>query len=454
MVLQLGYAAVTSRLLTAEAFGNYAVALAAVGLIGMVGGSSLELAAARRAEESTHQDRALLSAAALAGTAALLVTVVISGPWAALWDAPGSAQVTKILSLMLPFVALQGVFAGILRRKGSTASLAMTTALMQTLAMAVGLIAVLVLRDGWTLAVSPVAASLLTTLALAWRLPGEMRQPTLPGPQSIPDLNFSAKAAALNLMRYASRSLAVWSIGRFAGTTALGAYNRAATLTTVPLDSIQRSFTYALYPELRVGGPVHRSRNALNDVMLLVSAAAVIIGGTGFFLAPVVVTLLLGPGWGQAAMLAGPTLLLGVVPMVSAPLGTALEAQGRFRPTVLSWACSVPAIAVGVLMTYRLSSPLPAVLGLVFAGFISIPLLTIPLWRQGLLAPKTLLLNLRGLLVIQICFSAVLLAVHQVMGNDMAGALAMGLVLTGEAALLFVIRKRVPAFRVLQSRLD
>lgn len=453
MVLQLGYAAITSRLLTPDAFGSYAVALAAVGLTGMVGGSSLELAAARRSEESAHLDRALMAAAGIVGTAALVITVLVSEPWAVLWHSPGSAPVTKVLALSLPFAALQGVFAGILRRKGFSASLAVTTAIMQSLALAVGLAAVLIIEDAWTLAVSPVAASAFAALALALRMPGGWRQPALPGSASIPDLTFSVKAAALNLMRYASRSFGVWSIGRFAGTDALGAFNRAATLTTVPLDSIQRSFTYALYPEMRSGGPVHRSPTALNDVLLLVAASAVLLAGTGFFLAPVLVNVLLGPGWEQAALLAGPAVLLGVVPMVSAPLGTALEAQGRFRPTVISWAVSVPAIGLGALLTYELTSPLPAVIGLVIAGLISIPVLSVPLWRQGLLDPANVLLGLRSLLVIQAVFSTLLFAVHTAVGNALVGALVMGLVVAVEAALLWLGRERVPAFTVLRSRL-
>ena len=54
MGVQLGYAAITSRLLPPSAFGAYAVALSGVGFIGMLGGSSLGQAAARRDHDSVH----------------------------------------------------------------------------------------------------------------------------------------------------------------------------------------------------------------------------------------------------------------------------------------------------------------------------------------------------------------------------------------------------------------
>src|SRR6476619_5402537 len=70
MAIQLGYAAVTSRLMGPSAFGAYAVALSGIGLLGMVGGSSLGVSAARSSDDSESVDRSLVTTAALTGSVA------------------------------------------------------------------------------------------------------------------------------------------------------------------------------------------------------------------------------------------------------------------------------------------------------------------------------------------------------------------------------------------------
>src|SRR5690348_5765249 len=68
MAIQVGYAAMTSRLMGPSAFGAYAVALSGMGMLGMVGGSSLGMSAARSADDSESVDRSLITTAALMGT--------------------------------------------------------------------------------------------------------------------------------------------------------------------------------------------------------------------------------------------------------------------------------------------------------------------------------------------------------------------------------------------------
>ena len=101
MGMQVGYAAITSRLLPPSAFGAYAVALSGVGFIGMLGGSSLGQAAARRDHDSVHLDRSLVTLALIVGSSTALLAILLAPFWGRLWGVP-AAQVTQVLALGIP----------------------------------------------------------------------------------------------------------------------------------------------------------------------------------------------------------------------------------------------------------------------------------------------------------------------------------------------------------------
>lgn len=454
MALQLLYATVTSRMLSPSDFGSYAVALAGVAIMGVVGGSTLELAAARREHDSPSLDRALVSMAGIIGCAALALAVLLSGPWAHLWGIPDSQDITIALAIGLPFSALQGVFAGVLRRRGMTSSVARLTAIAQSAAVVVGLVSVAWTRSDWTLAVSPVLGSAVSAVALSLRAPRDRRMPGLPSVQSWADLTFAMRSAGMNVLRSSVRTSSTWSIGKACGSATLGSFNRALTLVTVPLESLQRALVYAVFPELRPAGPIVRSAHAFTELMIIVTGPAIIIAGLGVFAAPEFIALVLGPTWEEAASLAGLATLLGVIPMISAPMGTALEAQARFRSTLVAWIVSAMAIIGGVLLTLRSGSPVPAMSGLVVGGLASIPSLAAPLVRSGLL-------NLRGwwngvsrILATQAFFSVLMFLGLEVLPDQRP--LRAGLVVAAsvlEGAFLWLTRGKLGFVKVLQARL-
>lgn len=386
MVVQLGYAAVTSRVMGPDAFGAYAVALSGVGILGMIGGSSLGLSAARRDNGSASGDGMLLTVALLAGVTAATVAVVLAPLWGRIWAVPDSTEVSRLLAFALPLGAASSVLAGVLRRLGRTDSVALWTAVGQLLGMGVGLGAVLVAREPWSLAVTTVSGGLFTCVLLAARTPRRRLRPRWPDSLAVEDITYGSKAAGMNLLRSSSSQLARWSISRFAGAASLGAFNRATTLVTVPLETLQRSLNYALFPELRPGGPVFSSSNAFTDILILIAWPTLILAPVGYFAAPPFVSILLGPDWGSAASLAGLAALLGVAPMIAVPLASALEALGYFRATTLAWATSSLVILIGILGTLHTRSAEPAMAGLVAAELVLACVAGIALARKGLLS--------------------------------------------------------------------
>jgi O-antigen/teichoic acid export membrane protein len=385
MVLQLGYAAATARLLLPEAYAGYAVAGSAIGLLGMLGGSTLGLAVARRPEESPTIDRGLASVAAVWGVTVTLVAVLLAGPWGSLWAVPDAEQTTRLLALGLPASAIGAVYAGILRRCSMTPRIAAANATGQVVGMAVGIASVAALRQAWTLAVMSVVASSTTAVILAASVLPNRRVPGRPTRGLLTDTIYASKFALMNLLRYASLSVPVWAIGRYAGPQALGGYNRATAIVTAPLEAIQSSFSFALFAELRPGGRAFRDRFLYTDILIFVTWSAAVLGVLGYFAAPAAVLLLLGPGWQSAVEVASVAALLGVLPMVAVPLWAAVEAQGLFRASLVAWLAGLPAVAIAVGMTVKTGSAQLAMLGLLAASGFGVISNTFVLARLGLL---------------------------------------------------------------------
>lgn len=444
MAIQLGYAAITSRLLPPSAFGAYAVALSGVGLIGMLGGSSLGQSAARRDHDSVHLDRSLVTLALIVGITMTLVAMLLAPFWGQLWGVPESTPATRVLALGIPSTAVASVLAGILRRNGRTSAVAGRTAIGQLTGLAIGLATVLSLRTAWSLGVAAVAGAVVSGALFATSLPRERLTPTRPTSASVEDAVYGAKSAGMNLLRYGTNLIAPWSIGRFAGSDALGGYNRATTMLTLPLEALQRSFSYSLFPELRPGGPASHSGKALTDILILVSWPAIVLGGLGYFAAPPLLALILGPGWEVAISLAGLAVLLGVAPLIAVPLGAAVEALGMFRATLLAWGLGAVSLFAGGVATSRYADPQWAMLGLLGSALILIVVCGAALNRIGRLQVKSWLRSVAPIAWLQVAVSVLLVAAAWWVEDTVLRTALAAVVGTLEVSLLWIFRHRTP----------
>lgn len=444
MALQLGYAAITSRLLPPTAFGAYAVSLSGIGLIGMLSGSTLGQAVARREHDSVPKDRSLVSIALGLGTVTMVAAAVLAVPWGSLWDAPESASITRILAIGLPFTAVAAVYAGSLRRQGRTTAVAGRTALAQVAGMAVGLAVVAVSKQAWSLGVAATVGAMLSVLSVGSALPRRHITPGRPDLHVLDDVAYGGNSALQSLLRTISMQLTGWSISRFVGAPTLGNFNRAQTLITIPVQRLQTALTFTLFPELRPSGPMLRHRDTFTDLMILVTWPAVILGGVGMFIAPPFVALLLGPGWDEASDMAGYAVLLGVIPLIGVPLGSAVEALGRFRVMTVAWAAQTACIVAGAYGTYSSASPYPAIVGLLGATIIGIPVYGASLVRQGQLLLRQFFRATIAVVGVQACVTVVYLGVSMFLATD--EPLVRLVVVVGIAVIeltgLWLIRRR------------
>lgn len=451
MICQLGYAAVTARLLPIDAFGAYAVALSGVGLLSLANGSTLGLAAARRSEADPAADRALVTVSLATGAGVMVLAMATATLWSALWDVPEAAPVMVVLATGTPFVSLSAVLAGVLRRQGRTPVVARRSAAAQLLGMVVGLVAVLEMRTAWSLAVASVAGAVISTTLFGVRMPRQAITPSKPTRELAGDVLYSSKAAGMNLLRYGANLLTPWSIGRYSGVDALGAYNRATTVVTVPLDNLQTALSYSLFPELRHDGPVFAKATAFTQLMVLVTWPAVIAAGLGVFGAGPFLTVLLGPQWGAAAAIGGLAVMLGVIPMLGVPALSAVEALGEFRISVVAWVMALMAIGIGSGWTLVTGDPRWAILGLVAAKAGSALVALSYLARTGRFQFVEYVRGVLPILLVQaLVVAGLALATGTVVSGAIGQIILVAVVGFVELAILHAVRRRTSFGRIAQ----
>ena len=100
-LVQLPYAAATSRLVAPQDFGSYGAALSGIALIGLITANSFGPLSARELDPSPQIFRQLLGSTLILGVIASLIAIVIAGPWERLWSAPGTASTMRWASMIL-----------------------------------------------------------------------------------------------------------------------------------------------------------------------------------------------------------------------------------------------------------------------------------------------------------------------------------------------------------------
>lgn len=330
IMFQLAYAAIVSRLAGANEFGAYSVALSVTGLILLIANGGMSQAVARLIEVENSITGSLASFAFIMGAVVGAFTFFTSDFWANLWGAPGAADTIRWLSLgavMAPWFSLT---AGLARRQGQFAKLAIVTVIANVVGMVLGVVAVAIWGTASSLVVSAVSAQALLVAWLTWCHRQYLRPRSLS--LALPHIVFSVKLLGAGVLQYAVGNIGKLSATRVFGPSVMGQWNRAEVLTTIPMQQAQSAMIQAVYPEFRHDlESSARAKAVWADMLLLVAWISLPAGMVLAVFAPMLIPWILGAEWDLAAQFAVPLSIGVAIQPVSVLLASALESLGSFR---------------------------------------------------------------------------------------------------------------------------
>ena len=349
IVIQFAYAAITSRVVGASGFGTYGVALSVAALISILANGGLGQAVGRMQILESGRLRALGLYAGILGVSGAAILFASADLWAALWSAPEASEPTRWLCLSALLAPWMGLVSGLLRRQNRFRLLAIIVLLSNVGGMALGTVAVMRWANSSSLLVSPILAILLVAAAgfVSNRslLFGRAKLANASG-----DIAFSWKLTLASLLSYLNGNVGKLAVSRALGLSALGQWNRADVVTSVPFLQVQGAMINAIYPEFRhdIRGP-GRAATAWPDLLTLVAWLSLPIAATGSILVPYLVPIFFGPGWELAAQLSAMLSLIAGVQVVTTVLASAIEALGKFA---WIWSTQLILLAVYGLAAY------------------------------------------------------------------------------------------------------
>lgn len=449
MLLQLVYAGVTARVFPAAVFGAYAAAMSTIAIAALLAVSGATKASARSLDEGSRQGRALISASVLIATALMFVVMLLAGPIASLWGVPQSTSMIRLLALTLPVSAYAGVLLGVLRRRRRITAYNLVAAIATVTGIVVGVMAV---QSGAavSLVVMPITVQVVS-LVLGVALLRGQAMPALKVSAARREVVFSLRSSTNSALTYVATTVPLVALARSVGPGALGNWNRATSLTQVPVESATTAWTTIFFSVMRGEREGSQQRNLLWSDML-VAAAFVVLPTAGATLpaVPAAVSLILGPGWSLSGQMASWLWVSACIVAVNVVLFTALEATDNFPVlwTVQAWRiASLAAAAFGVALT---GNWLWLGVGMVASASSGLLVTVITAGRRDLLHGRRVgrLLTNAFALAAALCLPGLLIA-----GSGRVFTLAVcALVAVAYLGCLYAARRRLPALDRLLAR--
>jgi O-antigen/teichoic acid export membrane protein len=358
---------ILARLLTPRDFGLVAMVTTVTGFLRVFKDAGLSIATVQR-ERITHAQVSNLFWVNVAVSALGSLIVAAAAPLIArFYHNPRLIDVTLLLSATFVISGSTIQQQALLKRQMRFKALALIEVGSMVVGVFVGVLMAALGYGYWSLVGSSlsmeIAGFLFTWRASRWR-------PQLPTRHSGigPLLSFGAYRTAGDFLSSLARGSDILLIGRFYGAVSVGLYSRASAMFIGPLQQFLSPINAVFIPALSIlQSQPERYRSTFLRIYEAIALTGCFFTGLLLALARPVTLVLLGPKWGQAAVIFGGfTVAALCIPLANASVWL-FTSQGRGRDLliaqsinscaiVLSFVAGLPYGPVGVAIAFSASS--------------------------------------------------------------------------------------------------
>jgi polysaccharide transporter, PST family len=333
-VIQTVSLLVLARLLEPEDFGLMAMVLSVAGVATVIGDAGLSLAALASRDLDDDQRSALfwLNGAVGVVTAGALA---LMAPWLALFfDRPALEGLMYAVAPSFAMLGLAVQFRAHINRELRFAALVVVDVASSALALAFAVALALSGAGVWSIAgqyLATGAFTLVGSVSAARWLPRWPRN----WATTWPLLRFGSHNLGAQVLNYLSINVPAILLGRVAGATQLGYYNRAYALFAMPMTQLAAPLTRVALPMIAK----RREEAALQAILMkahvLLCYTIVALFAALAALAEPVVLVLLGPTWGPSIPIFRVLAIAGAFQALAYVYYWAYLATGRTRRQLL-----------------------------------------------------------------------------------------------------------------------
>jgi lipopolysaccharide exporter len=456
VVAQIASTAASARLVAPREFGVYAVAQAGVGLAGYFTMNALGSGLLRRSQlgPKTVGTATILS---LASSAAVTLVVWLgASPWAHAWGVPAAAGVIRVVAITLFLTSAATVPVALIRRRLRFGAAAFVETGSQVIGLTAGIALAFDLHSALALAAGQ-AVGAAALLVGAGVMAVDDLQLGFERSDARELFTFASQVSGLSFSSYVTNTAPSWFAARAFGPVTLGIYSRANLMVGLPLTYLSTSVMKVLYPLYgRIRGDLARTKILLDEGLTLTTGLVWPAFALAAGASPVIVRVLLGARWHEAAPLLTLCALAACGNLPCGLLTNAAEAFGWMRLIAIRQIIFFAGISAALLMVYLAGLSLSWLLaGIAAAQWATYAVTLQAFVRRGILDVSVVLRSqLPQGVVAAVAFGAAFACAQLLNGTGLveqvAGQVAVGMGLVGA---ILLGRSRFPATKILAHRM-
>lgn len=364
--IEFAAALVLARLLGPDVFGLVAMILVVVRFADIFADLGMGAALVQRPTVGPGEWRTALALNVGLGAVFAAIAVAAAPLVADLFGRPELTQLVRYVSVYFVVRAAALVGQAWLLRRLHLRGLAAAEVVAAVLGGAVGIATAVVTRSAVAIVVQVLVQAGVLALWLAPVTARAVRGGRASSGAARELWRFGRGVTGFSLVNYLARNADDVLIGRYAGASALGLYDRAYSLMLLPIGQITRVLERVMFPALsRLAHDPPRLVSAYVRGAGVVALITFPLFALGAVLADHIVLVLLGPDWLPAGQIFRVLALAGFWQSVAATTGWLFQATGQtdrmFRwalvstgVTLVAFVAGLPWGALGVAVAYTL----------------------------------------------------------------------------------------------------
>jgi succinoglycan exporter len=337
---------ILARLLTPEDFGSVAVALTIVQFLAMIGGAGLTSALIVDREGGMDTVHTVFWSN-LAMACGMALVLFFGADWlGAALGAPQSADLVRIMALLMPLQLTADVAYSLLAREMNFSKDAVLSTISETTAALVALGLAFVGFGIWALVVQLFSSAVIRLVGLFW-ITGYVPRAVIRPAKIMPLLRYSSGLMGSELANFVTFQAPMVVIARVLGLRDAGAYSAANRFASIPNQVVLSAVMGVLFPAFSLMGD-DRKRRA--DALMFSTQVTTVILAPAMFgiwaVAEPAMLVLFGPQWAYAWPVLG---LLSLSKAIVTPCSTFIPyLKGTGHSRVLFWSAVLRAIATTI----------------------------------------------------------------------------------------------------------
>ena len=363
---------VLARLLEPAEFGVVAMAMSLIALLELMRNFNFDVMLIQKQDaDSNHYNTAWTFNVILGFLVALLLTV-LAGPTAKFYSEPGLVGVIYVLAVGTAVQGFENIGTVNFRKEMRFDREFRFLMLRRLSGFIVTIPLAIILRNYWALVIgmltmrlTSVVSSYLMSDYRPWfsmKARGEL-------------FSFSVWLFLLNILQFSWVRSADFIIGRIAGARMLGIFSISYQLSNLPTTELVAPVNRAIFPGYAlISGDRSRLRQGYLNVLSMISLLTLPTGAGMAVVAPVLVPVLLGPDWSEAAPVMAILAFFGVTTALLANSGSIFMAIGK--PMYLTGLSGLRLVVLVPVLMYATSNY--GVIGAAFS-YLAVSLLFMPL---------------------------------------------------------------------------